>query len=86
MGYDLFDSRSISLISFPAALTTKTSFSAAYFNEDNTQSEWGENDLPKLKLIIDAPLSTAYLIARATSLSYSSPSGTVLIGIIDMLS
>ena len=32
-----------------------------------------------------APLSTAYLIASATSLSYSSPLGTALIGIINTL-
>ena len=46
----------------------------------------GEYPLPKLILITFAPLSTAYLIALATSLSLSSPSGTVLTDMIRTLS
>ena len=47
-----------------------------------THSGFDEKYLPKLPFIIFAPLSTAYLIAKATSLSYSSPFGTALSTII----
>ena len=67
-----------------AELTIKTSFSDAYFIASFTQFGCEEYFFPKLKLIILAPLSTAYLMDKATSLSYSSPSGTHLIGMITM--
>ena len=50
-----------------------------------THSGFVEYDFPKLILIILAPLSTAYLIPSAISLSYSSPLGTALIAIISTL-
>ena len=67
---------SIFFPSFPAAFTIKTSFFAAYAMASKTHSLLGEKRFPKLVLMIFAPLSTAYLIPKATSLSCSSPSGT----------
>jgi hypothetical protein len=52
--------------------------SEAYFIASITHSGLDEKYLPKLPFIIFAPLSTAYLIALATSLSYSSPFGIAL--------
>jgi len=65
--------------SFPAAWIMSTPFESAYFTASSTAAFSGEKPLPKLMLMTCAPLSTAYRIALATSLSRSSPSGTVRI-------
>ena len=69
-------------LSFPAAFTRRTPFFSAYFIASQTYFFPGDTALPKLMLRILAPLSTAYLMALATSLSLSSPSGTALTVII----
>ena len=73
---------SMSALSLPAACINKTPFFSAYFTASSTTFLSQLNLFPKLIFKILAPLSTAYLIAFATSLSLSSPAGTHLTAII----